>query len=200
MSGLKMFFAICLGIVFLAGCGRAVERIDTNKVVDLSGYWNDTDSRLTAQEMVKDCLNRPWLTVFKTEKKKEPVVIVGSVVNRSHEHIDSLVFTKDLERELINSALVKFVASRDEREEIRAERADQAAGNTEASTIKPKGHETGADFMLQGTVNSVKDAIRGKYVILYQVDLELIDLNSNQKVWIGQKEIKKFVKSGKIRF
>jgi len=183
----------------LAGCGRTVERIDTNKVVDLSGYWNDTDSRLVAEEMVKDCLNRPWLAGFTAVNKRQPVVIVGDVLNRSSEHIDSLLFTKDLERELTNSGLVRFVASSEERMEVRAERVDQKE-NAESSTIKPKGHETGSDYMLKGTVNSVKDQIKGKYVVLYQVNLELIDMANNQKVWIGQKEIKKFVQSGKIKF
>ena len=27
---------------------------------DLSGRWNDTDSRLTAEALVKDALDRPW--------------------------------------------------------------------------------------------------------------------------------------------
>ena len=190
---------VCFSVVLFAGCGRTVERIDTAKVVDLSGYWNDTDSRLTAKEMIDDCLNRPWLTVFKVENKKEPVIIVGTVLNRTSEHIDSMVFTKDLERELINSGLVKFVASRDERNEVRNEREDMI-DNALSETVKAKGKETGSDFMLKGTINCVKDEIKGKYAVLYQVNLELIDMRNNEKVWIGQKEIKKFVKSGKIKF
>jgi uncharacterized protein (TIGR02722 family) len=196
---LKFVFLACFSVVLFAGCGAAVQRIDTEKVVDLSGYWNDTDSRLVAEEMLKDCLNRPWLTAFKTQYKKEPVVIVGTVLNRSSEHIDSMIFTKDLERELINSGLVKFVASNDERNEVRNERADQAT-NSRAETAKAARQETGSDFMLKGTINSVKDEIRGKYAVLYQVNLELINMRDNEKVWIGQKEIKKFVKSSKIKF
>lgn len=199
VKGLKLIVFLFVAAGVAAGCGRTVERINTNTVVDLSGYWNDVDSRLVAEEMVKDCLNRPWLTAFKTANKKEPVVIVGTVLNRSSEHIDSMVFTKDLERELLNSGLVKFVASKDERDEVRDERVDQAK-NARAETASPKGNETGADFMLKGTINSVKDEVRGKYAVLYQVNLELINMRDNEKVWIGQKEIKKFVKSGKIKF
>lgn len=196
---LKLIVFLVVAAGFATGCSRAVERINTDTVVDLSGYWNDVDSRLVAEEMVKDCLNRPWLTAFKTVNKKEPVVIVGTILNRSSEHIDSMVFTKSLERELINCGLVKFVTSSDERNEVRNERADQVE-NARVETASLKGKETGADFMLKGTINSVKDEVRGKYVVLYQVNLELINMRDNEKVWIGQKEIKKFVKSGKIRF
>ena len=58
--------------------------------------------------------------------------------------------------------------------------------------------ETGADYMLIGSLNSVKDAKKNQYVILYQVNLELVDISTNQKVWIGQKEIKKVVTNPKF--
>ncbi len=190
-----VFVVIILAVSLVAGCGkRTVKRTSIKKTIDLSGRWNDTDSRLVAEEMVKDCLKRPWLNKFDEKSKREPVLIVGTVVNRSHEHINSHLFTKDLERSLLNSGLVRFVASRQEREEIREERQSQQEGFTAEETIKAKGDETGADFMLQGSINSVKDEVKGKYVILYQVNLELIDLANNQKVWIGQKQIKKYVK------
>lgn len=190
-----MTFTMLITLAVLAGgCGGPkVTRTPVDKTVDLSGRWNDTDSRLTAEEMIRDCLSRPWINKFNETAKKEPVVIVGTVVNRSEEHINSQLFTKDLERSLLNSNKVTFVASRDERAEVRAERLDQHTGETAPETIKPRGRETGADFMLQGSINSVKDEVKGKYVILYQVNLELIDLTNNRKVWIGQKEIKKLV-------
>jgi len=195
-----MSMVLFLMVGSIAGCSTIkVKRIETDKVIDLSGKWNDTDSRLVAEEMIKDCVERPWLNKFEEKSKREPVVIVGTIMNRSHEHINSQLFIKDLERSLINSGMVKFVASKEERQEVREERISQNEdGMTDKDTIKPVGYETGADFMLQGSINSVKDEIKGRYVILYQVNLELIDLTTNQKVWIGEKEIKKSVKKGKF--
>ncbi len=187
-----------LSLVVLTGCaGPRVTRTEVGKTVDLSGRWNDTDSRLVAEEMIQDCLARPWINAFNEKYRRDPVVIVGTVVNRSHEHIDAELFIKNLERNLLNSGKVRFVASRQERPELREEREDQTSGTTEPQTIKPKGHETGADFMVQGTIHSLKDEIKGKYVILYQMNLELVDLTTNQKAWIGQKEIKKVVAKAK---
>lgn len=184
----------------LNGCASQpkVTRIEVQKIIDLSGRWNDTDSRLVAEEMIKDCLDRPWFSIFQGKNNREPVVIVGTVMNRSSEHINSQVFIEDLERSLLNSGKVNFVAGHQEREEIRNERDDQHAGETDPSTVKPKGKETGADFMLQGSINSIKDEIKGKYAILYQVNLELIDLTNNRKVWIGQKNIKKLVERSQV--
>lgn len=185
------------GVIFLAGClfgcsAIKVKRTAIDKTIDLSGKWNDSDSRLVSQEMIKDCLARPWLNEFNIKEGRMPVVIVGTVLNRTSEHIDSKIFTSDLEKDLINSGKVKFVAAKDSRQELRDEKQDQQEFSSR-QTVKAQKMETGADFMVQGTMNTVKDEISGKYVILYQVNLELVNLTTNEKAWIGQKEIKKVV-------
>jgi len=188
--------ALSAMLVFTAGCGQKVTRIDTNEVTDLSGKWNDTDSRLVSREMIDDVLSRRWLSKFNRAKGKAPTVIVGTVRNLSHEHINTRTFIRDLEKELINSGEVEFVASASERDEIRSERRDQDLNASEA-TRKAMGNETGADFMLKGTINTIVDAVSGSQARFYQIDLTLIDLESNRKVWVGQKKIKKTVeKSG----
>ena len=186
---------LLVGSILFSGCagGIAVQRIATTDVTDLSGKWNDTDSRLVAEKMVSDMLSRKWLPNFVEEESKNPTVIVGTIRNMSTEHVNMAVFTKDIERELINSGQVQFVASREEREEVREERRDQ---QTYASleTAKRLGQEYGADFVLIGTFKSVEDVVKRKKSILYSVDLELIDVEKNLKVWIGNKKIKKFIK------
>lgn len=181
-------------LIILSGCagGRTVKRISTTEVTDLSGRWNDTDARLVAEEMIKDMVSRPWLSNFHKNKGENPVVIVGTIRNMSTEHVNMELFTKDMERELINSGQVQFVASKIEREEIREERLDQQM-YASMETAKKLGEEVGADFVLIGTFKSVEDVLEGKKAILYSVDLELIDVEKNLKVWIGNKKIKKLI-------
>ena len=182
------------------GCSSTkITRVDREQKIDLSGSFNDYDAMLIAKDMVKDCLEKPWLSNFMAgHNGKIPAVIVGYVSNRSYEHINSQIFTKSLERELLNSGKVLFVASPEEREQIREERSDQQQGNTLPETIKKIGKERGADLLLIGSINALKDEVKGRYAILYQVNLELIDLESNDKMWIGQKEIKKLVEQKKF--
>jgi penicillin-binding protein activator len=195
MQKLK-FAAVLVSLASLAmlgsGCATKIARKPVNQQIDVSGRWNDSDNRMVTEEMINDCLSKPWLSVFSATQKRFPVVIVGTIRNRSNEHIDSRLFTSSLERSLTNSGRVKFVAMKGDREELREEKEDQAAHSSEV-TRKTPNVETGADFMVQGTINSVKDEVDGKYAILYQVNLEMVDLTTNEKVWIGQKEIKKYV-------
>ncbi|MBF0122147.1 MAG: penicillin-binding protein activator LpoB [Candidatus Omnitrophica bacterium] len=195
---MKMYilFLSIFVVMGLAGCATQVIRKEPAEVVDLSGRWNDTDARMAAEEMIKECTAGGWIGTFNKDNGRDPVVIIGSVVNRSHEHIDSNVFVQDLEQALVNSGKVKFVADKSARTEIREERMDQQVNSSEVTRAKLI-NESGADFMLQGTVNSVKDETKGQYAILFQVNLELVNLSTNEKVWLGQKKIKKLVKNPK---
>lgn len=190
--------ALLVVALALPGCATRVERIGVDETRDLSGNWNDTDSRLVSEEMISDVLSRPWIGDFRQSEGARPMVIVGEVRNLSHEHINVNTFVNDLARELINSGQVNFVASRVEREEIREERQDQARHATEESR-KAAGRELGADFMLQGSINTILDVEGRRQVRYYQVDLDLISLADNRKVWIGQKKIKKYVVKASVR-
>lgn len=190
--------ALFLALVFLGGCAPRVTRIEPGEVRDLSGRWNDTDSRLTAEAMIQDCLNHPWLEDFSRRAGKKPDLIVGQIRNRSSEHISTETFTKDLERAVLNSGRAQFVASAAEREGVREERLEQDL-NAAPETRKPMGMEAGADYMLIGTLNSIVDREGKEMIVFYQVNLELVDMTSNRKVWIGEKKIKKYVERARYK-
>ncbi|PIQ07766.1 MAG: penicillin-binding protein activator LpoB [Ignavibacteriales bacterium CG18_big_fil_WC_8_21_14_2_50_31_20] len=188
-------------VILITGCGssRTVQRTSSDTTVDLSGRWNDTDSRLTAKKMVDGLLEARWVSNYVKEHKKKPVVIVGTIKNNSSEHIQTKVFSKDIERELINSGEVRFVASSEERSEIREERSEQQQYSS-METAKRLANETGADFMLKGVISTQNDSFDGQAVKFYQVDLELINLETNEKVWLDSKKIKKLVEQAGYGF
>ncbi|PIE36762.1 MAG: penicillin-binding protein activator LpoB [Gammaproteobacteria bacterium] len=188
-----------LSALMLMACGTSVERVAVDEQIDLSGAWNDTDSRLVSEEMISDALARPWVSEFVRRESQRPVVIVGEVRNLSHEHINVNTFVADMERALVNSGQVDFVASSTERDEVRDERADQAI-NAAAATRKAAGREAGADFMLKGQINTIIDKEGRRSVRYYQIDLTMISMADNRKVWLGQKKIKKYVKNAKLRY
>lgn len=193
-------FALWCGaliVPFLSGCaGTEVQRMDVGEVKDLSGKWNDTDSRLVAEEMISDCTSRPWLSNAQAEMGKQPTVIVGTIKNQSMEHINTDTFVEDLQRSLINSGKINFVASKSERGDLRDERLDQDSNSSE-ETRKAHGQESGADFMLSGVINAIADHEGGKTVMFYQTNLKLLNMKTNQIAWNGQKKIKKFIKQAR---
>ncbi len=186
---------LLVSLLTINGCAPAhpeVARIDPDEDVDLTGEWSADDSRRVAETMVSDALNRPWLDRFHEEEGKRPTVIVGLFRNRGAQHIDPEMFTNDIQRELINSGRVDFVAGDEQREALREERQDQAEF-ADPATAAALGMEAGADYMLQGTFISDTQRVEGTRVISYRVDMELMHLQTNRIAWQGTERIRKRV-------
>ena len=238
-----------LSVMALGACNnKRVARIDPTSVTDLSGRWNDTDSRLVAGALVTQAVSAPWLERAAAQRGgrapavlvgaftnhtmehipvatftrdvenalvsqalgatwasrytaahggRSPALVVGGFSNRTMEHIPVGTFTRDVERALVGSGTVTVVAGVDERQAVRAERADQQQ-NATADTRARLAREQGAQYVLQGDVNAIEDAEGRERVVYYQVDATLVDLESNAKVWVGQHKIKKYIDRRRI--
>lgn len=192
-----LFSTILVG--FLAwGCGpsQSVQRVDPNSQSDLSGKWNDTDARMVAEDMTSDILSAAWL-----QNVESPVLIVGSIRNNTSEHIRTDIFIKEMERAIVNSQKVEIVADPEQREQIRTERDDQqqhASYESAASLAQ----EMGADYMLVGNIDAnVDQNLDGTQAAkFYTVNLELVNVESNRKAWIGNKKIKKMIERDKVKW
>jgi hypothetical protein len=195
---MKQWLALGIFTLLLGACSTQVTRVDPDETIDLSGAWNDSDSRMVAEEMIQDALSRPWISNFRQQNGHPPAIIVGTVRNLSHEHINVNTFTADMERALVNSGRVEFVAASGERDEVREERIDQDL-NARDDTRNAPGQEVGADYMLKGQINTIVDAAASKQVRYYQIDLTMISMADNRKVWLGQKKIKKLITNAKVR-
>jgi TolB-like protein len=177
---------------------KHVTRIEPGAVTDLSGRWNDTDSRLVANQLVEQTLAAGWAKRYTDLHGGEaPTIIVGSFANRSMEHIAVGTFVKDIENALITTGAARVVASSGERQELRAERKDQQQ-NARADTRARVGQEQGARYALTGEVQSIEDVDGRERVVFYQVDASLVDLETNTKVWVGQHKIKKYVERARF--
>jgi len=198
---MRMLIAVPLIALSMAACSKTnVSRIDPASVTDLSGRWNDTDSRLVAEELIYQSLTGQWLVRNADARGGEPPsVIVGTFRNRSSEHIPVGTFVADLERAFVNSGTVTLVAGGTERDELRDERDDQQV-NARSDTRARLGQELGAQFILQGELQSIEDqetssrvGSRSEKIVFYQVDARIVDLETNVVVWAGQHKIKKYI-------
>ena len=189
---LLILFSITI-LVFGCAPKRQVQRIETDQTIDLSGRWNDSDSRAVSDELIKQLLHGRWINEYNTQNpNKRPILIVGLVRNKSHEHIDASTFIKNIERAIIQDGSSRLVQAGDKREALRAERAEQQ-DYASPETAKNWGLELGADYLLQGTISSIVDTYKKEKIIYYQINMELSHLETNEIVWIGEKKIKKYI-------
>lgn len=196
----KLGIVVVALVVVVGGCGggKHVTRLDPAEQIDLSGNWNDVDSQNVAADLVAQITGAGWVADHVAEKGQRPAIIVGVIRNRTVEHIPMKTLTADLERTFINSGRVRVVASPDERDQVREERADQQDFASPESMAR-WGRELGADYMLLGELNTIIDQEGRQQVKFYQTDTYLVDLETNIKVWAGQTKTKKFVSNRRYR-
>jgi len=204
------FFAMTVLLIFVSAFSACssnpvVKRVDPGRQIDLSGYWNDTDVRIVCEALIKDCLNSPGVAQAIRAKAgnlpggKKPVVLVGRFRNESDEHIDTAIISNTMEVTIFNSGKLDFVAGGSTRDEIRAERQDQQINASEA-TASALSKETGADFLLTGTVRTIIDRAGNTTVRTYFVNTEMSDIETNQRMWMGQNsDIKKVITRSKAK-
>jgi hypothetical protein len=196
MNKKVLFPVFCIVLSILGGCASTpkVSRVDAATVVDLSGYWNDSDVRIVCDSLVKDCLDSPRMSAALAQMGRLPVFLVGPFRNESDEHIDTSIIADIMERAIFNSGRADFVAGGATREALRAERLDQQ-GNASEATAKALANETGADFLLTGSVKTVVDRAGNTSVRAYIVGAEITDLETNRRLWLGSnEEIKKVIR------
>ena len=198
MNNVFKILAISAVAVLVIGCGgRDVTRTDPDTVTDLSGYWNETDAHMVSDTMITQCLSGRWLTDFLSDRDRDdplhrPVIVVGGIYNESSEHINTDIFMNAIEQTLLESGEVQIAAGGDSRGEVRSEREDQTIFSSPA-TAAAFGHEIGADFVMTGSIGSIVDEEGNTRSIYYQISLELIDVETALKSWIGSIEIKKMI-------
>ncbi|WP_221408111.1 penicillin-binding protein activator LpoB [Fulvivirga imtechensis] len=190
----RMSYFVCLGLVAFACSQRSVTRVSPDQQIDLSGRWNDVDSKMVASKMVQQFLNSPRYQSYASDIGKTPAIIVGYIQNKTSEHIDSDNYIKKFELEIFNSGLADLVESPEFRERLRQERADQQEFASPETAAK-WGREYGANLMLFGTMTSETDTYNKKKVVNYITTLYLTDMETNKRVWYGQEEIKKYIEN-----
>jgi len=187
--------AFFLLITLLIGCQtRQVTRLDPSTQIDLSGRWNDTDSRKVADQMIYDLFESESFKAYARNRAEKPAIIVGTIRNRTAEHIDAQNFIKKFEVVIHNSGVADLVESSEFRDQLRVERLEQQEF-ADPATVKQMGREIGADLMLFGEITSETDIHNNRRVVNYITTLFLTDIETNKRIWYGQNEIKKLVKN-----
>jgi uncharacterized protein (TIGR02722 family) len=180
--------------IFFACQTRTVTRVSPDTPIDLSGRWNDSDSRVVADKMIAELLSSSRFKEYAAERSAKPAIVVGLIRNKTSEHIDAGNYIKKLEVAIYNSDIAELVESEEFRDKVRVERAQQQDFADEP-TVSQWGKEIGADLMLFGEMTSEVDTHNNKRVVNYITTLFLTDIETNKRIWYGQQEIKKYVKN-----
>lgn len=166
---------------------------DVNRENNLNDQWSETDMQKAVSDMVASLTSHPSIN----KPGKLPVVIVTNLQNKTSEHIDTQSIMDMVRVDLMKSGKVGFI-DKEAREDISNEYNYQGSGMVEESTKKGPGGQIGADFIINGRLDSIVQEVGKDKSVYYKLTLNLTNLKSSMIVWSDQKQLRKTFKKKSI--
>jgi uncharacterized protein (TIGR02722 family) len=194
---LALVFSCLLAGLMVAGCGPKAfvkgDYQDAGKENNLNDQWSETDMQKTVKSMVDSMIVHPVIANAKTP----PVVIVTGLQNKTSEHIDTQSIMDMVRVELMKTGKVSFI-DKEARGDISDEYNYQNSGMVGGETKKGPGGQIGADYIVNGRLDSIVQEVGKEKTVYYKMTLNLTNLKTSVINWTDHKEIRKFYKKKSI--
>ncbi len=192
----KLLLAVAAVLAF-SSCGPKAfvkgEYDDVNRENLMDDQWSETDMQVTVKSMVDSMVNHPSIS----NAKKMPIVMVTNLQNKTSEHIDTQSIMDMVRVDLTNSGKVAFV-DKEARQDISNEYDYQNSGMVGDDTKKGPGGQTGADFIINGRLDSIVKEVGKDKSVYYKLTLNLTNLKTGVISWTNQKQLRKTFKKKSI--
>ncbi|PIS10706.1 MAG: penicillin-binding protein activator LpoB [Bdellovibrio sp. CG10_big_fil_rev_8_21_14_0_10_47_8] len=166
---------------------------DPEKQNLLNDQWSETDMQKTAEALVSSMVVHPVIK----DAKKPPIVIVTQLQNKTSEHIDTQSIMDMVRVDLMKTGKVSFI-DKEARQDIADEYNYQNSGMVERETQKGPGGQVGADFVVNGRLDSIVQEVGKEKTVYYKITLNLTNLKTGVISWTDQKQIRKAYKKKSI--
>jgi uncharacterized protein (TIGR02722 family) len=187
---LLAFTSSCADKAFVKGKYEDVEKENL-----MNDQWSETDMQVVAKDLVKGLVG----SVAIAGAKKPPVVIVTQLQNKTSEHIDTQSIMDMIRVELMNSGKVQFI-DKEAREDIKNEYDYNGSGMVSEESKKTAGGQTGADFIINGRLDSIVQEVGKDKTVYYKITLNLTNIKTSVISWSDHKQIRKAFKKKSIGF
>lgn len=199
-SASKSFFLIFAATfsLVISGCGpKAFTKGEYDKDVErdnlLNDQWSETDMQKAVKDLVDSLVAHPTIAAA----NRPPIVMVTNLQNKTSEHIDTQNIMDMVRVELMNRGRVSFV-DKEARDDVSKEYEYQNSGMVNETTKKGPGKQVGADFIINGRLDSNVQEVGKDKTVYYKLTLNLTNLDSNVIAWSNYKQIRKIYKKKSI--
>lgn len=188
----KSFLSLLVigALAFVTGCGPKAfvrgEYDDVENENNLNDQWSETDMQKVVADLVAGLTSHPAIA----NARKPPIVMVTKLQNKTNEHIDTQNIMDMVRVELSRGGRVAFV-DKEAREDVSEEYNYQNSGMVSEETKKGPGGQIGADFIINGRLDSIVQEVGKDKTVYYKVTLNLTNLKTNIVVWSDYKQLRK---------
>ena len=177
--------------VSLSACGpKAFVKGSYDEDVNQTNLLNDKWSESDMQNAVRDLVGSATGHYSISSAKRPPIVMVTKLQNKTSEHIDTQNVMDMIRVELSRGGRVSFV-DKSAREDIKDEYEYQNSGMVSRESKKGPGGQIGADFIINGRLDSIVQQAGKDKTVYYKLTLNMTNLKTGIIVWSDYKQIRK---------
>lgn len=188
---MKGILALFVSVLALSACGpKAFVKGDYDNEVEkenlLNDQWSETDMQRSVSDLVGSMVKHRAISSARTP----PLMMVTQLQNKTSEHIDTQSIMDMVKVELMRTGSVSFV-DKEARGDIKDEYDYQGSGLVSEETKKGPGGQVGADFIVNGRLDSIVQEAGKDKTIYYKITLNMTNLKTGVIAWTDQKQIRK---------
>lgn len=180
-------------LVALAACGPKAfvkgEYDDPERENLMTDQWSETDMQKSVADMVASMVKHPVIN----NAKVPPIVMVTGLQNKTSEHIDGQNIMDMVRVELSQTGKVAFI-DKEARQDIADEYNYQDSGMVNDTSKKGPGGQIGADYIVNGRIDSSVQEVGKDKTVYYKLTLNLTNLKTSVISWTNHKQIRKTFK------
>lgn len=193
---ISILFLLTLSL-FITNCGPKAfvkgQYDDVQRENLLNDQWSETDMQNAVKDLVASLVSHPSIANAKTP----PVVMVTQLQNKTSEHIDTQSIMDMFRVELMNSGRIEFI-DKEARQDIKDEYDYQNSGVVSEETKKGPGGQSGADFIVNGRMDSIVQEVGKDKTVYYKMTMNLTNLKTSKMVWSNYKQMRKQFKKKSV--
>lgn len=159
----------------------------------LTDKWSESDMQAAVKELVTSAVSHPAIA----NAPRPPIVMVTRLQNKTDEHIDTQSITDMFQVELMRSGKVTFV-DKAAREDMAEEYDYQDSGMVSRESQKTKGGQVGADFIMNGRLDSIVQEAGKDKTVYYKLTMNLTNLKTGLIQWTDHKQLRKAYKKRRV--
>lgn len=193
-----MLYTVLFGLLGLTACGprefvKGSYDQNVNDANLLTDKWSESDMQAAVRDLVASAVSHPAIA----NAKRPPIVMVTRLQNKTSEHIDTQSITDMFQTELMRTGKVTFV-DKAAREDMADEYDYQDSGMVARESKKSKGGQVGADFIMNGRLDSIVQEAGKDKTIYYKLTMNLTNLKTGLIQWTDKKELRKSYKKRRV--
>ncbi len=182
----------------ICSCATTVRHGIQNDETVTGSDWSAKDLKEVADYMVNSITRSANSPGSILRRGKPRWILAKDLRNETDEHVNTRTIMEKIRTRLINDGIAGFVDDQ-ALNDILNQLKFQQSGLFDDKTVAQVGKLVGAQYVLRGTVSSIRKRTDRTDIIYYNITLQAVGIETGEIIWTDEKEVQRLTRKGLFR-